>query len=268
MIVETLFEKGSGLMNEDFYIVSGNLFGVFDGATSLSSEVYENRRTGGFLASHIAGEIFRRNDGTLKNLAEEANAAIAKAMRENGMSMADKRYLWNTGAAVVRVDTETFEWIQIGDCLVLVFYDDGRYDVLTDNFDHDFETLQLWKETCRQTMEPIQRALKDQIQRVREQMNVSYGSFSGEKEALSFIQTGVGRLEGVKDIVLFTDGLFIPRSEPSDRSDFDLFSTLYRQGGLYHVGKYVREMESTDEACRIYPRFKTHDDIAAISLTF
>jgi hypothetical protein len=74
-------------------------------------------------------------------------------------------------------------------------------------------------------------------------------------------------LDGIRHIVLLTDGLFIPKHNPEERTDFALFSKLFQMGGLASVRNYVRNIEKTDVACRRYPRFKPHDDIAAISLT-
>jgi hypothetical protein len=47
-----------------------------------------------------------------------------------------------------------------------------------------------------------------------------------------------------------------------------LFSRLFQKGGLTHLKDVVRDIERSDVACREYPRFKPHDDIAAISLSF
>ncbi len=41
MKIETILEKGSARLNEDTLVVQGNLFGVFDGATSLNKTVFE-----------------------------------------------------------------------------------------------------------------------------------------------------------------------------------------------------------------------------------
>ncbi len=255
-------------MNEDFHFVDGNLFGVFDGATSLSPRVYENGVTGGFLAANIAGGTFRKNNNTIFDLAINANKAIGDAMVERGVCLERKHHRWNTSAAVVRIKKDTFEWIQIGDCLVLVIYKDGTHHVLTDNFDHDLGTLKLWKESAPNTSEPILSALKDQVIKVRGRVNIDYGALNGEKEAISFLNSGSGKLDVVQHIVLFTDGLFIPKQKPEERTDFTLFSELFQEGGLGSVRDFVRGIEKTDVTCRKYPRFKTHDDIAAISLTF
>lgn len=268
MQVDTLFEKGTGTMNEDFHFTSKNLFGVFDGATSLCSRVYEKGYTGGFLASTIAGKTFEQNNDTLENLAVKANAAIKEAMVKRGVSLTDKRASWSTSAAVIRLKDETFEWVQIGDCLVLVIFEDGRHEVLTETFDQDLETLLLWKQVAVKTQKPIGSALKDQILKVRNRKNITYGSFSGEKKALSFVQSGTRHLSGVEHILMFTDGLFVPKTDPETRGDFSLLAHLFLKGGLACIRDFIRRLEKTDPGCRKYPRFKPHDDIAAISLSF
>ena len=46
MKIETILEKGSARLNEDTLVAQGNMFGVFDGATSLNKTVFENGKTG------------------------------------------------------------------------------------------------------------------------------------------------------------------------------------------------------------------------------
>ena len=168
---------------------------------------------------------------------------------------------------MVRLKKDAFEWLQIGDCLVLVIYENGTHQVLTDDFDHDLATLRLWQACMDNTSESIFSALKDQILHVRSRMNLDYGVLNGEKEAVSFFKSGSMKLDGIRHIVLFTDGLFIPKQKPEERTNFALFAKLFQMGGLASVRDYVRSIEKTDVACRRYPRFKPHDDIAAISLS-
>ncbi len=72
MRIETILEKGSARLNEDTLVAQGNLFGVFDGATSLNKTVFENGKTGGFIASSVASSIFAANHFPLKTLAKTA----------------------------------------------------------------------------------------------------------------------------------------------------------------------------------------------------
>ncbi|WP_432735270.1 protein phosphatase 2C domain-containing protein [Maridesulfovibrio sp. FT414] len=268
MRVESIYEKGTGVMNEDFYFARGSRFGVFDGATSLSPDVYEQGCTGGYLASNIAGQVFASGEEPLLSLADKANSAICTAMQERGVDLTEKEFLWSTSAAVVNLEEDYFEWVQIGDCLVMLINEDGSHELLCGGFDHDCETLKMWQEVSKEAGGPILNVLRDQILKVRGQMNVSYGVFSGEKEALSFLNHGQRSLEGVSSILLFTDGLFLPSCDPESRCDFSRFSEIFQQGGLTGVRDYIRTIEQDDHNCCRYPRFKTHDDIAAISISF
>jgi len=268
MQVDFILEQGTGAINEDFYLIQKNLFGVFDGATSLTDTVYENGHTGGFLASNIAGMSFLENNASLRVLAEKANIGIANAMLKSGVNLEQRENIWCTSAAVVRVHESRFEWIQTGDCLILAIFEDGTHEVLIQGFDHDYETLRLWKEISEKSDDTLMSAMKDQIKKVRSQMNITYGVLNGESEAMNFLKQGEKSLQGIKNILLFTDGLFIPKKNPLEKENFELFVRLFQQGGLSNIKKYIRKNEEADRECRIYPRFKTHDDIAAISLTF
>ncbi|THB80952.1 MAG: hypothetical protein D3926_04605, partial [Desulfobacteraceae bacterium] len=229
---------------------------------------YENGLTGGYLASSIAGGIFKSNNDSLANLTVKANTAIAKAMADRGVNLSERCGLWSTSAAVVRLKKDTFEWIQIGDCMVLAINEDGSCDLLTRHLNHDRETLELWKDMAGSSQSPILTALKDQVEKIRACMNITYGVLNGEENALTFLQSGSRSLDGVKHILAFTDGFFIPSTDPGQGSNFNLLSTLFKKGGLHHVRDYVRRIETSDMTCRKYPRFKPHDDMAAISITF
>ena len=266
MKIDTVFEQGTGVLNEDFLVVEDNLFGVFDGATSLTPLRFDHGLTGGYLASTVAGTAFRDNDLPLDQLADKANRAILAAMEKRGVDLTDRAGLWSTSGAVVRVLEDAFEWAQIGDCLVMTLREDGGHQVHCSGFDHDFETLSIWKETACAESGPIIDVLHDQIVKVREGMNVNYGVFNGEPAAMDFLNCGSLPLQGVTHILLFTDGLFIPKSDPGEREDFSLFARLFREGGLKGLRDHIRAKEAGDAACALYPRFKVHDDIAAIAI--
>ena len=267
MRIDTIFEQGTGKLNEDYHLVSDNLFGVFDGATSLNPATFDNGLTGGYLASNTVGRVFRENDDSLENLAEKANQAIRQKMISKDVDISDKGNLWSASGAMLRLNSDNFEWAQLGDSLIMVIEDDGSYEVMPSRFNHDFETLTKWKCRCRETDQCIAQAMKDQILKVRRRMNVDYGVFSGEPEAMKFLKSGRRSLDGIKHILIFTDGLFIPKENPGHREDFDDFAKLFLEGGLACVRDHIRRVEETDPMCRTYPRFKTHDDIAATSIT-
>lgn len=263
-----LHEQGTGVMNEDSVLVNGTLFGVFDGATSLDKRTFSDGVTGGYLASTIAGEVFSRNDAPLFELTQKANTAILTEMVAEGVDVSKKENLWSTSMAVGRVKNGRFDWVQSGDSLILVIYEDHTHELLVRHYDHDVETLTLWKETAAERPGTILEELNAQIRKVRAGMNITYGVLNGEEEALSFLNHGSVALDGVKHILLFTDGLFIPREDPEAANDFETWVSLFLDKGLQGVRDHVRSLEQTDPGCRRFPRFKTHDDIAAIALSF
>ncbi len=268
MIMDVIHEKGSGWINEDSVSINGNLFGVFDGATSLTRSTYEKDKTGGYLASSIARDIFSQNHGSLSFLAHKANKAIYEKMLEHGVDISDKASLWSTSCAVVRIENEHIEWVQTGDSLLLLIHDDGSWHIPVTDYNHDRETLLMWKDLAGSDCEgKIFDLLNDQIRKIRAEMNVTYGVLNGESDYARFLNTGKAPKKNVKHIVLFTDGLFLPSRYPDQEPDFDSFVSIYLEGGLKAVRDHVRSIELTDPDCRIFPRFKPHDDIAAVSIS-
>lgn len=264
--VETLLEKGSGALNEDVLLQKDHLFGVFDGATSLDKRTFAGDLTGGLLAAQLAAKTFQEGCGSLKYLADKANRRIRSSLLAANVSLNERHRLWSASLAVVRLAQDRIEYCQTGDALILLISDDGGYRLVTPAIDIDRETLQLWKESCSTETTTIHDVLAKQIHRVRLQMNVNYGVLNGEPEAMNFLRHGTQELAGISDILLLTDGLFLPRENPLDNDDWQYLADLYRRGGLPAVRNHVRRLQRADPTCRKYPRFKQHDDIAAIAI--
>jgi hypothetical protein len=122
-----------------------------------------------------------------------------------------------------------------------------------------------WKKLAGKK-ENIWRKLGKNIIMVRRKSNVTYGVLNGNEKAIKFFNTGKFSLKDVKSIILFTDGLLIPKENPEDEEDWNLFVSLYNKSGLKGLLNYVRSVENTDPNCLIYPRYKKHDDIAAVAI--
>ena len=142
-----------------------------------------------------------------------------------------------------------------------------NFEIPIKYYDHDSETLSLWKNIAYKTDKQISQVMDRQIKKVRTAMNVDYGVLNGEKDFSGFVKSGKEKLKDLSHILIFTDGLFIPSSEPQNRNNFDEFVDLFFKGGLTEIRNHVRNIEQSDPDCRVYPRFKTHDDIAAVALT-
>lgn len=264
--VETLLEKGSGELNEDVLLEAGDVFGVFDGATSLEKRRFHGNLTGGLLAARTAAATFREERAGLLDLAGRANRRIRDALLAQNVAMTERHRFWSTSLAVIRLGDDRLEYCQTGDAQILLIMSDGSYRIITPDVDIDRETLGLWQKSKAAPDAAIQDVLAEQIHKVRLQMNISYGVLNGEPAAMDFLHHGYQDLTGVSDILLFTDGLFLPRENPRKDNDWHTFVGLYRAGGLQAVRDQVRGLQTEDPACRTYPRFKQHDDIAAVAI--
>lgn len=268
MKTETVHDKGVGVVNEDFLLVSNPTFGVFDGATGLVPYMSPEGKTGALLASTLVGETFANTEKSLKELAIDASAALQHEMESASVDTAEKTSRWSTSGAVVRIRESELEWLQVGDCLILVIHKDGTFRLLVENYNHDLETLLMWQQLASEGVEDVRAQILPQLLKVRRDTNVTYGAFNGEAEVQKFTHTGTISLENVSDVILFTDGLFMPSKDPNHVDDFATFVSLYKEGGLEKIKAVVREMETSDPKCSLYPRFKQYDDIGAIALTF
>jgi serine/threonine protein phosphatase PrpC len=265
--IEQIFDQGSSSLNEDNLACSGNLFGVFDGASSLVPDLYQGK-TGAWWASHLVSSEFAKNDAPLFELGSRANTRLQQGMTAAGVENTDRLHCWSTSAAVCRLHQDSIEWLQSGDCQILALYADGRCQPLTPYHNHDHPTLTHLKQLIEQDDPEPEKTLRPQIEKVRQQMNQSYGVLNGETAALEFLHLGFHPLQGIRHLLIFTDGLLPPDEDPAGQPDFCWLADRYRQGGLERVKQEIRSLEGADPDCRRFPRFKKHDDIAAMAISF
>jgi len=266
--IQKIHEKGLGIVNEDEFLIKNKLFAVFDGASSLVKFINKNGETGGKIAANIVKNVFSKNDKSLGQLAIESNNQILNEMKKANIDINEKRALWTTVAAAVRLKKEEAEFFNIGDCLILAISKDSSYKLLTPYSDMDSETMIQWKKLADEGVKDVWKKLKSKIEKVRSQANLTYGSLNGQKDAVNFFNFGKINLKDIKSIILFTDGLFIPKENPKESENWDLFVKLYLETGLVGILKHIRSIEKSDPNCKKYPRFKQHDDIAAIGIDF
>jgi len=263
---ETILEQGSGDSNEDTLSAENNLFVVCDGATSIADSAGVNLKSGGRLAAVITAEVLSANQGLLEDMVARANSEILKAMLGSSVQLTRRESLWSTSFAALRFDGDTIEWAQSGDCAILLIHENGSSELLTELPGHDIATLKKWKEIGPGETRPIHQVLAAEISEVRHGMNRNYGVLNGEREALDFVNYGVKKINSVSDILLFSDGLWLPSEMPEKPLDIGMMAALYKQVGLQGIKQRIRRLQKTDPRCCCYPRFKMHDDISGIAL--
>ena len=269
-VTEAVYEQGSGALNEDTLLMKGNVFGVFDGASSIDYWKDQSGKTGGFLAANIVKEIMEKG-GEEQPLREQllaANERLAEKMQIQGIDITKKSNRWAVAAAAIRAGNKKFEWAQIGDSRILVIYKDGSYKTLGSNIDFDVESLVLWKSLVQRGERSAfdHQEMHKQMVKVREKSNIDYGFLNGESEVEQFLASGEEPLENIASILIFTDGLTIPKEDPTGEDSLDKLVKLYQAGGLKKVKDFIREEEQKDPEFQKYTRFKPHDDIAAIAV--
>lgn len=260
--IDYIHEKGSGSRNEDCLLIENNIFGVFDGASSLDRRRFYDNLTGGFIAAQTAKNEFSKNHFPLSALGLLANKAIRSKMVEQRLDMAQRHTLWSTSAAVIRVKKSGIEWFQTGDAQIILIHNDDTHTVLSRKEDHDFETLSLLKKLKFKPSD----IFHEQIMKVRSRMNRDYGVLNGDPDALDFVRGGMVERDNIKTILLFTDGLSLPSRTPVRVKSFDRLVRVYRKLGLKGLKCHIRRMEADDPDIQKFPRFKCHDDIAAVAV--
>lgn len=266
MKVNKVCQKGSGKVNEDALVVRGSLFGVIDGAGSLVPWHSVKGETGGQLAARIVERAFRRGHGALRNILLQANREITAQMRRMHVDTRKKENRWATAVAAVHLRDKKGEFACISDSLILLILKNGDYKMLVHDYDHDQRTLRLWAKFAKSRVKNIYPYIVPQNICTRRLANKQYGSLNGEPTAMKFVQHGTFSLKNVQSIILFTDGLFLPRTNPSSPDDWGAFASIYKRSGLRGLVRHVRRIQRSDPNCWKYPRFKMHDDIAAISI--
>lgn len=270
MRLDHLLDKGIGKMNEDAILLGKNRFGVFDGASSLDGFTDEEGRTGGYLAANIAKDIFENSNLSLRETALIANRKIAEAMAAKGIDASRKESSWCSTVAVIEIDLKKkeFQWVQIADSLIVVIGKDGMPRSLVQDYDHDKNVMVQWKQLADSHTNDISSKLQGKIVVLRRAANVAYGVLNGDSNAENFLRTGRESFENTAHILIFSDGLTIPKRDPRSDDDFSLIAELFREGGLKRVRDYVREIENSDPNCWEYPRYKKSDDIAGVAISF
>jgi len=270
MDINIASEKGSGKINEDSFISTNSTFGVFDGAASLTKWKNDAGKTGGYIASNVVAREFTDPDAQISDIARTANKILRQSMTKSGIDVSLGKNRWSTTIAAVRVNDNTFDWVHIGDSVIIALYRDGSYKLISPYHNHDVEVLALVKSLSGKKIgnlweyEPFLKASTI----LQNNRNITYGVLDGSNEALNFINSGTENLDNISNILLLTDGCFIPQENPTGKEDFDTLVKLFKKKGLIGLKDYIRRLQQKDPNLWKYPRFKQSDDYTAIALNF
>lgn len=175
---------------------------------------------------------------------------------------------FSTTVAVVRINDTSAELLQIGDSIILVITKDGQVQAPLGYEEHDAALLGKWRRLAEAGVENIWQALSNDSIKLREQANKSFGVLNSDKNVKNYIKKMILALQNVATILILTDGMYLPSSDPDAEPDWSLYVDLYRHGGIKYILETVRKMEDTDPKQIQFPRYKHHDDASAIAIDF
>lgn len=264
----SLTEVGIRALSEDSVLVdeARNIFGVFDGASSLDAYVSPDGKTGGYIAANTVQNRFARATGSLVATALQANNDIEAAHAQAGIDTSKSTHRFGTTASVVRLGDDTAELLQVGDSVILTVDHAGQVAAPLGYHDHDLGIMRQWRKLADQDASNIGAILKEDMLALRESSNVAYGVLNGDPRVQPFTKTTTIELGGIATILLLTDGMYLPKSDPDAPEDWAETAELYKNGGLEAIYHAVRATEQSDPDLTLYPRYKLHDDASGVAL--
>ncbi|RXK17957.1 hypothetical protein [Macrococcus sp. DPC7161] len=263
-MIQSVLEKGIGLMNEDALIINDKLkvYGVIDGVTSLAGVVIDGKSPG-FLASQVVKQSFEST--TLNNLDKmtiEANANIQRLMDEMHIEINKKADRFQCCHAVVQLKDDKIFYTSSADCVIYTIGDTVQQIVPTFKKDKESKSVSKWLKKYPNAYE-LKALPEEMIQAsntAKEAANEmgGYSVMNGDVLFNQAFNAGEINKANITHILITTDGFY-------DIENVGL-ETFVRQS-LNGLDVFLEDMitkEIVDKTKTLYPRVKVHDDKAAV----
>lgn len=240
---------------------NARVYGVMDGVTPIVDYRDEDGHNGANLASNTIKRYLEGLDRVtdLKEEVVAANRELRQAMLRGGIDIAVKHELWASCLAVVHLSADGIRFAQLGDCMAIARYEDGRVHVLTQNRVIGVSARAKAKRALdREQGKPVEdesfyAEVYPRLVYNRSQMANTpegYGVANGTEEAADHIQTGLIPAEGLTHVLLVSDGMFHPELPLETTMEI-----IVRDG----FEPYVAQVEEAEREKRMNP-----DDRSAV----
>jgi len=278
--VQSGTQKGIGDLNEDALVLNeaGQVYGVIDGVSSMEKFLDGEKRTGGYIAAQLAVshllKVSQGQDLTLKEAVLAANLELRNRMEAEGIEVSCNWKLWSAVFAVVQIHSTYFDYVQCGDCMIFVEYNDQSIRVLTHNQVEPFDTLILNKKQelleLGHTKEEVLSQLFSLSASNRGMANTleGYSVMNGDPAFGDFMEGGRISLANVRRIYAVTDGLFHHIEASDDPLKWNKLIKEINKRGLDHYMDHLTCVEEQDPFCLHFPRHKKSDDKTAVIIEF
>lgn len=246
--------------NEDFIFCSDNCIAVLDGATDLNGSDYG--------ANEFVRDFTERFERLIKHMPppQAVTAAVGELYRFKfgDMPVPNDIALYSSAVAAFAVETETsLQVLTLGDCVALVYTDDGIKKVKNNSLDRlDRAVIKrlksLHESTGADVIDLMKTAeIKDMLIANRLKMNTAngYKSISFNLKQLTERNVRVFDKTRVQQVVLYSDG-------------FKSMGRQIRQGmPARELYAKLRQEENNDKKLNKTPRFKISDDASIVRFT-
>ncbi len=274
--------------NEDAHVILEDeevlVAGIFDGATKLSSVTgvtVAGEQGGRFAAQASVAGIEKEyiKTSTARGLLIDANQEIANRLLLQGIESEKKEAteLSNTQAVAVRIDkvNGVIDVSAVGDVACLVKYRSGKIELVTplDITLEDDQALIVAQELVQNEGITFTEAIKrPEVNNIlfagRARCNApdgqGVGVLDGRKSAEKYMHTRQLAVSEVEELILLTDGMFLPTTVVGAEPDWRQMVDIIDQTGLDGLRGKILEMKNSDPDFTKYPRFKKHDDTTGV----
>ena len=287
-VLGVVYEEGYKKELEDAYVCDekNNRFAVIDGDSGFGP-------FSGVEAAHTIRKFLLdksyEND-SLEHILRSANIEMRRAKR--AMTIWDdlgdmKKYIRNCcSVAAIQIRDDTLHYIQTGNCMLFVQYQNGTIRSLT--YDHTAKIQEKYIQKRKISFNVLKKTLKrnytekklgqcyesaltlTQPYRMQccESFNTyeGYGMVDGSRETSSFWEIGKIPLMDVKKIALVTDGFQLLSHRPPSHANWMESAKQIFNRGLKSTCTKITLMEKDDPYCQQFPRAERSDDKTGILL--
>lgn len=262
--------------NEDRSFIGTSLFSVIDGATALIAEDMGGLNPSAFTSKFLA-EFFANNQTsseTAEELIKRANKEFLEILTENWPHILKLGKLGPCAAvACIKIQENNKATIaNLSDCAILA-KKNNVWEILSIQSKRHQELDQQLASAMFKELDQGKniKTVKDlpQIAALREKnrklLNLEYGVFNAEPEALNFLHSQQIDTTDISHIALFTDGYIHPNTQ-TEEEGLIKSAQLIEKLGCFGAYQALKELYDADAEFKKFKRLKHMDDSTALLL--
>ncbi|MGR9047252.1 protein phosphatase 2C domain-containing protein [Halobacillus faecis] len=225
------------------------VYGVLDGATPLVCFEDKAGHNGAYLAAQIfKSKMERLKSGeSLVQAVEEANLHLKEEMERYAVQTELGEERWSTCVAVVKVMDDQIHYVQLGDSMILVEDEDGKFIVVTtDSVKGISERAEQKRVEGRKGGEniPPESYYDIHMNRLRYNRRLAnveggYTVANGMPEVMEYLDQGVIDRKGIRSLLLISDGLFHP--ELTLEATYQRIREVGLEGYVHELTEYLNK---------------------------